>query len=374
MIKAEVIAASRCIETDAKICTMKVVMPRFILAEFNTHRMFSRNSASSRAIPFSKMARTVQENPFIPLAWQEDHKGMQGTEYLDEQHSSFAKSEWKHRGLGYALDVATSLNNNGVTKQLCNRLLEPFMYHTVLVTATEWDNFFNLRCPQYYVPSTKGEPFFDTTFKSRRELIKTLSETTTGNFEGTIETALSMTDLDWLSFNKGTAEIHMMALAEAMYDAYHEARCEDVLPGDYHIPFGDNISDTLLDNLIRKENLDNPMIQYLPKDVAFNHQTRLYYKIAISIARCARLSYQTLGDNPVTDYEKDLELYHTLVNNGHSSPSEHVAKAMSKIEFRKWGKTILENNAPKQVFGYCNNFCGFIQQRAIINDRYYDED
>ena len=45
-------------------------MPRIILAEFNTHRLFSRNSASSRAIPFKKMVQSVLENPFIPIAWQ----------------------------------------------------------------------------------------------------------------------------------------------------------------------------------------------------------------------------------------------------------------------------------------------------------------
>lgn len=79
MISAKVIADS-ILKPDydnnpvSRITTMIVTFPRFILAEFNTHRMFSRNSASSRAIPFEKMLEVVQNNPFIPIAWQKHHK------------------------------------------------------------------------------------------------------------------------------------------------------------------------------------------------------------------------------------------------------------------------------------------------------------
>jgi len=81
MISAKIIADSSN-QFGNRITTMQVTFPRFILAELNTHRMFSRNSASSRAIPFEKMVKSVNENPFIPIAWQREHKGMQGTEYL----------------------------------------------------------------------------------------------------------------------------------------------------------------------------------------------------------------------------------------------------------------------------------------------------
>ena len=77
-----------------RITTMKITFPRYILAEFNTHRAFSRNSASSRAIPFKKMLKMVEENPFIPMAFQKDHSGMQGTEYLTGSDNQLAISVW----------------------------------------------------------------------------------------------------------------------------------------------------------------------------------------------------------------------------------------------------------------------------------------
>ena len=152
-----------------ELITYRLVFPRFILAELNTHRMFSRNTSSSRAIPFQKMVEAVQNNPFIPIAWQKQHKGMQGTEYwtdddtvtVDEgdEYERYTKiysatehfiTEWlEARDLAVAQSY--ELNRLGVTKQLCNRLLEPFMWHTVLVTATEWRNFFELRMPCYEI-------------------------------------------------------------------------------------------------------------------------------------------------------------------------------------------------------------------------------
>jgi thymidylate synthase ThyX len=93
MIQAKIVADSLNPQGD-RLTTFIVTFPRIILAEFNTHRMFSRNSASSRAIPFDKMVKSVQENPFIPIVWQKDHKGMQGKEYLtDELSINFATSK-----------------------------------------------------------------------------------------------------------------------------------------------------------------------------------------------------------------------------------------------------------------------------------------
>jgi hypothetical protein len=170
MIQAKVIADSICY--DNRITTLEVVMPRMILAEFNTHRMLSRNSASSRAIPFKKMVQMVEDNPFVPIAWQKDHKGMQGTEYFTGDLIKYAEVEWRW-SMKKTLNSAKRLNlDNKVTKQLCNRLLEPFMWHKVIVTATEWENFFNLRCPQYsYLPldSDSNDPNSRVYFKSKKD-------------------------------------------------------------------------------------------------------------------------------------------------------------------------------------------------------------
>ena len=66
------------------ITSLMVTFPRIILAELNTHRILSKNSASSRAIPFLTMLKSVMTNSFIPIAWQKNHSGMQGTEYLSK--------------------------------------------------------------------------------------------------------------------------------------------------------------------------------------------------------------------------------------------------------------------------------------------------
>lgn len=149
--KAEILADSKNPQGD-RITTMKVTFPRFILAEFNTHRMFSRNSASSRAIPFKKMVKMVEENPFIPIAWQKDHKGMQGTEYFNKEQATFLEKKWL-LGRNSAVKEAKALTDVGTTKQLCNRLIEPFMWHTVIVTSGEegLDNFYKLRSPEYTI-------------------------------------------------------------------------------------------------------------------------------------------------------------------------------------------------------------------------------
>ena len=147
MITAKVIADSLN-EFGDRITTMVVTFPRIVLAELNTHRMFSRNSASSRAIPFKKMVKMVEENPFIPIAWQQDHPGMQGIKYLPTNELENLIGEWLE-SKEQAVERAKVMAGFSLTKQLCNRLLEPFMYHTAIITATEWENFFALRCPQY---------------------------------------------------------------------------------------------------------------------------------------------------------------------------------------------------------------------------------
>jgi thymidylate synthase ThyX len=190
MIQAKIVADSLSLQGD-RLTTFIVTFPRIILAEFNTHRMFSRNSASSRAIPFEKMVKSVEENPFIPIAWQKDHKGMQGTEYLTDKLSiQFATTTWLN-ARDNAIKNAQSLysNSNGyesVTKQLCNRLLEPFMWHTVIITSGEegLENFFNLR-------------------------------------------------------NHEAAEIHIQELAKRMLEVYNESTPKQLQTDEWHIPFGD---------------------------------------------------------------------------------------------------------------------------------------
>jgi thymidylate synthase ThyX len=128
-----------------RLTTMEVTFPRIILAEFNTHRTFSRNSASSRAIPVEKMLLKVKEDPFIPIYWGKNQKGMRADAELLPSEQAWAETEWLE-ARDKAVKHAEQLLAIGIHKQITNRLLEPWLWQTVIVTATEWENFYALRC------------------------------------------------------------------------------------------------------------------------------------------------------------------------------------------------------------------------------------
>jgi len=128
-----------------RLTTLEVKFPRFVLAEFNTHRMFSRNSASSRAIPVTKQVnKLTADNLFVGEHWGSNKPGMQAGAELTGADRELAIEIWRDAGR-HAIEAATRLAELGVHKQRTNRILEPFMIHTVIVSATEWDNFYALR-------------------------------------------------------------------------------------------------------------------------------------------------------------------------------------------------------------------------------------
>ncbi len=131
-------------ENRTRLTTLELVVPRIVLAEFNTHRALSRNSASSRAIPIEKMLQRVLVDPYIPETWGRNGRGMQATEALSEAESAISRAAWL-QARDSAVDHTKTLLDLGVHKQTTNRLLEPFMWHTIIVTATEWSNFRHLR-------------------------------------------------------------------------------------------------------------------------------------------------------------------------------------------------------------------------------------
>lgn len=302
-VSARIIADSTNRDKWNRITTFILVFPRIILAEANTHRVFSRNSASSRAIPFEKMCKMVMEDPFVPIKWMKDHKGMQGTEYLDERDAMVADSAW-HVARDRAVEQAKAMSARGVTKQICNRLLEPFMWHTVIMTATEFENFFALR----------AHP---------------------------------------------AAEIHMQILAEKMLEAYNNSTPAKLKAGEWHIPFGENIDDLRCSEALFRSKYNQIQI---PKESVFGADLMLETKIKIATARCARVSY--LNFEGKDDYQADIELHDNLLKSGHFSPFEHCARVMNEGEyFREYGVRF-EN---KSGSGWCGNFKGFIQYRKLLN-------
>lgn len=127
-----------------RLTTMEVRFPRFILSELNTHRILSKNSASSRAIPTNKMIERALENPAMPIEWGVNKPGMSANEALTPEQAEEAKAEWL-RARDSAVAHVRNLQKYNVHKQVINRLLEPFMWHTVIISGTDWDNFYNLR-------------------------------------------------------------------------------------------------------------------------------------------------------------------------------------------------------------------------------------
>ncbi len=370
MIKASIVADSKN-TFGQRLTTIVVTFPRYILAELNTHRMFSRNSASSRAIPFQKMIDMVQKNPFIPMAWQADHKGMQGTEYITKpEFIEIRNAQWL-RARDRACSSAWEMNSEWgtqdhedkcppVTKQMVNRLLEAFMWHTVIITASEFENFFALRCPQYwYEPENK-------LFRSKRDYAVYYNECFGNSYP-------VLTDLQWLGINKGQADIHMMALAEAMWDAYNESTPQQLQPGEWHIPFGNDIDSDLLIDLVKARGIQEDFHNYDSGMRNLKWQVRDEFVIKIATARCARVSYTVVGeeDKPA-NYENDIKLHDRLAASGHWSPFEHCAKAMTDEEFIGYSRAESEPYGFRGPFkgrnfdGWSGNFRGFIQYRKTF--------
>lgn len=261
MIKAEIVTHSLSPQGDG-LMSVLCTFPHIILEEINQHGMLCKN-IGSKDIPFEKMVEAVQENPFIPIAWQKEHKGMQENDYFTEEKEIKAKTNAWLAARDNAIQSAKFLNSNlvvheiggedfisynqfdedsleglrakkrlentKVTKQLCNRLLEPFMWTTMLITGSRegWDNFFHLRCPVYeqWYYNDDGSQDFEIR-RSRKEYISNSGYPNSVFFVRPNESRVAMleaTDLDWLQRNKGQAEIHIMDLAEKIYDAVNES-------------------------------------------------------------------------------------------------------------------------------------------------------
>ncbi len=126
------------------IVTFLIDFPRFILPEFNTHKMLEKNGASSRAIPVAKQIERVLANPVIPMHFGKNQAGMVAETEVEADVLKMARFEWESAAINM-VKTAKILDNFKIHKQVVNRLLEPFSFMRMVVTGTEWDNFFWLR-------------------------------------------------------------------------------------------------------------------------------------------------------------------------------------------------------------------------------------
>jgi hypothetical protein len=206
------IVADSISQQGCRLTTFEVCFPRMVLAEFNTHRVFSRNSASSRAIPIEKILARVQEDPFIPIYWGKNQKGMQAELELTPEEQELARLEWL-KARDSAVAHAKQLLAIGVHKQITNRVLEPFMWHTCIVTATEWENYFHLR-------------------------------------------------------NNLMAQPEIHRIAEMMDLAYREGKPRELAPNEWHLPYvrPEEYSELSLEQLIKLSTARCARVSYLTQD------------------------------------------------------------------------------------------------------------
>jgi thymidylate synthase ThyX len=145
MMSASVIADSKHFKYNTRLTTFEISFPRWILSEFNTHRLLSRNSASSRAIPIKANIDNIMADTAMPVHWGVNQPGMVADAEANEEVTAAAKTIW-YEARNNAIKSAEALSALGIHKQVANRLIENFTYQKVIVTGTEWDNFFWLRC------------------------------------------------------------------------------------------------------------------------------------------------------------------------------------------------------------------------------------
>lgn len=143
MISAKIIADS-INPRGVRITTFELIYPRIIHGEFMTHRVFSRNAASSRAIPVSAMLDQIEKDPAMPVHWGKNQPGMQADEELDDNAKEAVKQLWLE-ACKQAVSISRLMHSMGAHKQVANRITEPYQYMRTVMTATELNNWDWLR-------------------------------------------------------------------------------------------------------------------------------------------------------------------------------------------------------------------------------------
>lgn len=159
-ISAKIIADSYSAINGKRITTFELQYPRWIHGELLTHRLFSRNAMSSRAVPVEKMLEQVREDPAFPIHWGLNQPGMQAKEEVSgvDRYGNdlkwLLKARW-HEAARMQASFAQEFSKHGLHKQVVNRILEPFQLMKTVLTSTEFDNFFWLRCHEDAQPEIK---------------------------------------------------------------------------------------------------------------------------------------------------------------------------------------------------------------------------
>lgn len=318
MISVKILAKSISPKGDY-ITSLELEYPRFIHGEIMTHRVFSRNAMSSRAIPINKMMDQVLNHPAGPIEWGKNQAGMQAKELFEGVHITACELLWKEAAKS-AVESAKALQLKGLHKQIVNRVLEPFQMMKTVVTTTEMDNFFWLRC------HVDAQPEFK-------------------------------------------------ALAEEIYQKWinHDAILLDY--GDYHVPYYEGN----YGNGVWKDSGYSKMVDGVLEPVdhkKFGYTLNEALKISSSCS--AQVSFRLTDDT----LEKAEMIYDRLVESKpvHASPFEHQATPIRDLKIKKsleycvnlpeytssWQKGITHMDRERNLWS--GNFKGWIQHRQLIKD------
>lgn len=287
-ISATVIADSIHAEKHTRITTLELHYHRYILPEFNTHRAFSRNGASSRAIPTKKLIEKCVEEMVEPLEWGLNQSGMQAFTHADEELTTQGRAIW-NAARADAIRHAHNLNELGFAKQIVNRVLEPYLSTRTVVTSTDWANWETLR------------------------------------------------------YHKD-AQPEIRELARRIIMAVEASDPEPLVYDQWHLPYIMEEDDERVDMWVNQTDIVERIKPYINLPETWFKDDRLLLKAVVSAARCARVSYRT-HEGKKTDFEKDLELFQRLVATQpvHASPTEHQATPCGPSQkltgnFRNWAQ------------------------------------
>jgi len=326
----------------ARVTTVEVDQIRFCHPELLRHRMLSFSVASSRAIPYEKQRKQVAEDPMMPVLWPKHHKGMQGTEVFEYDENSYEGTDANQLDKYWlcarndAIEKAEAMSKIGCSKQLTNRLLEPWVSTHCVITATNWDNFFILRHPWH-------------------------EESLYGGSGGKV--IIWEKDIN-LTF---PTEYNLQDLAIKMKKAMNASTPNQLKEGEWHLPFITNEDWDVCHELYagyedKKETILDTVISMLLK---------------VSAARSARTSY---GSNMGKTVADDIKLADSLLESYHMSPFEHQAQAVDVGEGflpeDLFKYNLVKNSIPKgmelrldsemNTSFWSGNFCGWIQNRKLL--------
>lgn len=325
-IKAKVIADSVSVDNH-RITSFEIEFPRFILAEFLTHRELSRNTSSSRAIPVSKMLDSIENNIAMPTYWGVMQSGMQAENEVNSDEAWWYQERWKFAfdEMKYRTKQLSGLLGGKehfmqpLHKQIANRLTEPFQMIKMVTTATNWDNFFNLRIHRDSQP-----------------------------------------------------EICM--LAYKMYQALQDSKPTLLHEDEWHLPYFKtvrcNVEPTFKEVTMYKFISDN--------EYANNCLYNKDNAIKLSAANCASVSYR----NEVLDSERADKIFDMLIKSDviHASPFEHIVKPIVKSNVHEHALIVMDETVGITHINNDGTLCsgnlkGWISYRHLLpNNTCYEFD